>query len=173
MVTGCAASNRWRAGHPGTRPRWFGRAPRWSRRAPRRPTSCGRSWPSTGQALVSVFQKLTSPIALAFLTDYPTPQSAALLGEGRMRSVLPPAQLSGRQVPRRAGRPAPGGAGQREPDRAEGARGDRSWLDRADPACSTPRSPASNETWHGALAAHPKTRCSRRCRGWPPSASPR
>jgi transposase len=38
-------------------------------------------WP--GAALV--FQKLTSQIALAFLADYPTPQSAALLGEGRMR----------------------------------------------------------------------------------------
>lgn len=38
-------------------------------------------WP--GAALV--FQKLTSPIALAFLVDYPTPQSAAHLGEGRMR----------------------------------------------------------------------------------------
>lgn len=37
-------------------------------------------WP--GAALI--FQKLTSQIALAFLTDYPTPQSAALLGEGRM-----------------------------------------------------------------------------------------
>ena len=38
-------------------------------------------WP--GAAVV--FQKLTSQVALAFLTDYPTPQSAALLGEGRMR----------------------------------------------------------------------------------------
>lgn len=38
-------------------------------------------WP--GAAVV--FQKLTSQIALAFLTDYPTPQAAALLGEGRMR----------------------------------------------------------------------------------------
>lgn len=38
-------------------------------------------WP--GAALV--FQKLTSQIALAFLADYPTPRSAALLGEGRMR----------------------------------------------------------------------------------------
>ncbi len=37
-------------------------------------------WP--GAAVV--FQKLTSQIALAFLTDYPTPQTAALLGEGRM-----------------------------------------------------------------------------------------
>ena len=38
-------------------------------------------WPGAGL----VFQKLTSPIALAFLNDYPTPQAAALLGEGRMR----------------------------------------------------------------------------------------
>jgi transposase len=38
-------------------------------------------WPGAGV----VFQKLTSQIALAFLTDYPTPQSAVLLGEGRMR----------------------------------------------------------------------------------------
>ncbi len=37
-------------------------------------------WP--GAAVV--FQKLTSQITLAFLTDYPTPQTAALLGEGRM-----------------------------------------------------------------------------------------
>ncbi|HTT52478.1 MAG TPA: IS110 family transposase [Streptosporangiaceae bacterium] len=37
-------------------------------------------WP--GAAVV--FQKLTSQIALAFLTDYPTPQAAALLGERRM-----------------------------------------------------------------------------------------
>jgi Transposase/Transposase IS116/IS110/IS902 family len=49
-----------------------------------------------------VFQKLTSKIALAFLTDYPTPQSAAHLGEGRMhqfcrrhayRGGKPPAEL--------------------------------------------------------------------------------
>lgn len=38
-------------------------------------------WP--GAALV--FHKLTSQIALAFLADYPTPRSAARLGEGRMR----------------------------------------------------------------------------------------
>jgi transposase len=37
-------------------------------------------WP--GAAVV--FQKLTSQIALAFLADYPTPQAAALLAEGRM-----------------------------------------------------------------------------------------
>jgi transposase len=38
-------------------------------------------WPGAGV----VFQKLISPVALAFLSDYPTPLSAALLGEGRMR----------------------------------------------------------------------------------------
>ncbi len=38
-------------------------------------------WPGAA----GVFQKLTSQVALAFLTDYPTPQSASLLGEGRMR----------------------------------------------------------------------------------------
>jgi transposase len=38
-------------------------------------------WPGAGV----LFQKLISPVALAFLSDYPTPQSAALLGEGRMR----------------------------------------------------------------------------------------
>jgi len=37
-------------------------------------------WPGAG----ILFQQLISQIALAFLTDYPTPQSAMLLGEGRM-----------------------------------------------------------------------------------------
>jgi transposase len=37
-------------------------------------------WPGAGV----VFQKLISQIALAFLTDYPTPESAVLLREGRM-----------------------------------------------------------------------------------------
>jgi transposase len=34
----------------------------------------------------AVFYRLASPIALAFLTDYPTPQAAARLGETRMAS---------------------------------------------------------------------------------------
>jgi transposase len=34
----------------------------------------------------AVFFRLASPIALAFLTDYPTPQAAAQLGEARMAS---------------------------------------------------------------------------------------
>jgi transposase len=37
-------------------------------------------WPGAA----AVFQKLISPIALAFLTDYPTPDAAAHLGVGRM-----------------------------------------------------------------------------------------
>jgi hypothetical protein len=34
----------------------------------------------------AVFSRLASPIALAFLADYPTPQAAARLGEARMAS---------------------------------------------------------------------------------------
>jgi transposase len=58
-------------------------------------------WPGAGV----VFQKLISQVALAFLTDYPTPRSAALLGEGRMRQFCrrhayrggkSPAELLGR-----------------------------------------------------------------------------
>lgn len=58
-------------------------------------------WPGAS----AVFQKLTSQVALAFLADYPTPQSAALLGEGRMRQFCrrhsyrggkSPAELVGR-----------------------------------------------------------------------------
>lgn len=52
-----------------------------------------------------LFRSLASPIALAFLTDYPTPQSAARLGETRMAAFLrrhsyrggkPAAELLGR-----------------------------------------------------------------------------
>jgi len=55
-------------------------------------------WPGAA----ALFQKLTSKIALAFLTDYPTSQAAAHLGEGRMsqfcrrhayRGGKPPAEL--------------------------------------------------------------------------------
>src|SRR3954452_20381621 len=58
-------------------------------------------WPGAGV----VFQKLISQVALAFLTDYPTPHSAALLGERRMRQFCrrhayrggkSPAELLGR-----------------------------------------------------------------------------
>ena len=35
-----------------------------------------------------VFARLDSTIALAFLTDYPTPQSAARLGEARVAGFL-------------------------------------------------------------------------------------
>ena len=73
-VTVFDGSNRWRR-PPGSSLRWSGPAPRWSRHAPRRRTSCGPCLPSIGPVLPLVFQKLTSQIALAFLTDYPTPQS--------------------------------------------------------------------------------------------------
>lgn len=82
-----------------------GHACRWSKRVRQPRTSCGPSSPSTGQAPGAVFQKLTSQVALAFLGDYPTPQSAALLGEGRMRQFCrrhsyrggkSPAELVGR-----------------------------------------------------------------------------
>ena len=43
-------------------------------------------------------------IALAFLTDYPTPQAAARLGEARLAALLPPALLPRRPQPRRAAR---------------------------------------------------------------------
>ncbi|MGO4615562.1 IS110 family transposase [Nocardia sp. 2YAB30] len=41
-------------------------------------------WPGPKE----LFHSLASPIALAFLTDYPTPQSAARLGEARMAAFL-------------------------------------------------------------------------------------
>jgi transposase len=46
-----------------------------------------------------LFRSLASPIALAFLTDYPTPQSAARLGKARMAAFL-------RQHSYRGGKPA-------------------------------------------------------------------
>lgn len=55
-------------------------------------------WP--GAAVV--FQKLVSQVTLAFLSDYPTPQAAALSGEDRMRQCLPWTQLPWRQVSNRA-----------------------------------------------------------------------
>jgi transposase len=45
-----------------------------------------------------VFYRLASPIALAFLADYPTPPAAARLGQAPMASLLPPAQLPRRQA---------------------------------------------------------------------------
>jgi hypothetical protein len=63
----------------------------------------------------AVFYRLASPIALAFLTDYPTPQAAARLGETRMASLLPPAQLPRRQA---TGSPAgPAALGPHRPGR--------------------------------------------------------
>jgi hypothetical protein len=53
------------------------------------------SWPGAG----TVFGRLDSPIALAFLDRYPTPQAAAHLGEGRMRRFCAQHGYSGRRPP--------------------------------------------------------------------------
>jgi Transposase len=53
-------------------------------------------WPGPN----AVFFRLASPIALAFLTDYPTPHAAARLGEARMASFC-------RRHSYRGGRPRP------------------------------------------------------------------
>jgi transposase len=50
-------------------------------------------WPGAGQ----VFAALHSHIALAFLTRYPTPESAASLGQGRMQAFLTKHGYCGRQ----------------------------------------------------------------------------
>jgi hypothetical protein len=52
-------------------------------------------WPGP----TAVFYRLASPIALAFLADFPTPQAAARLGQAPMASLLPPPQLPRRQDP--------------------------------------------------------------------------
>ena len=84
-------------------------------------------WP--GAAVV--FQKLTSPIALAFLTDYPTPQSAALLGEGRMSLFCRRHSYRGGQSPAELVRRL-----------------------RAAPACANPIAPTILEAIVGASTAH-------------------
>jgi len=124
-------------------------------------------WP--GAAVV--FQKLTSQIALAFLTDYPTPQAAAQLGEGRI------ARFCRRHSYR----------GGKSPAELVG------WL-RAAPASANPIAPTilasivQGSTAHlqllnteitrlerdlaKVLAAHPRRRFCRRCRASPPSVWP-
>lgn len=52
-----------------------------------------RHWPGAA----CVFARLDSAIALAFLTDYPTPTSAARLGEGRMAAFCHRHHYSGRR----------------------------------------------------------------------------
>ena len=76
---------------------------------------------------------------------------------GTHAPVLPPAQLSRRQVPRGAGQSAPSSARQRGPDR--GHRCSRRSFDPPSPrsACSTSRSPVLNASSHDTLATHPKT----------------
>lgn len=50
-------------------------------------------WPGA----VAIFADIDSPIALAFIRRYPTPQSAALLGEKRLGTFLAQEQYSGRR----------------------------------------------------------------------------
>lgn len=52
-------------------------------------------WPGAA----GLFAKLTSKIALAFLTDYPTPQSAARLGEQRMTQFCRRHHYNGQRSP--------------------------------------------------------------------------
>jgi transposase len=53
------------------------------------------NWPGAGK----IFGRLDSAIALAFLTDYPTPQSAERLGEARMAMFCKRHGYSGRHRP--------------------------------------------------------------------------
>lgn len=113
-------------------------------------------WP--GAAVV--FQKLTSQIALAFLSDYPTPQAAALLGERRMGQFCR-RQATAAASPRQS---SSAGSCQREPARTEDPRISRPWLGRSD--------------WAAQHRDHPSgTRPRQRARGSPqddlaPDASP-
>lgn len=50
-------------------------------------------WPGAAQ----IFSEITAPIALAFVSRYPTPQSAAHLGEKRLASFLAQHRYSGRR----------------------------------------------------------------------------
>ena len=55
----------------------------------------GRHWPGA----VSIFARLDSEVALAFLDDYPTPASAARLGEARMKMFCRRHSYCGRRSP--------------------------------------------------------------------------
>jgi transposase len=119
----------------------------------------------------AVFYRLASPIALAFLTDYPTPQAAARLGQARMASFCrrhsyrggkTPAQLLARlhsaPTARSASRPPP-------------------WQSLSAPRsnscepCLGP-SPSSKRRSPPASLPVPAPNCSRRCPASAPSTSP-
>ncbi|MDQ3679315.1 MAG: IS110 family transposase [Actinomycetota bacterium] len=55
----------------------------------------GRHWPGAA----TIFARLDSEIALAYLDDYPTPASAARLGEARMKMFCRRHSYSGRRSP--------------------------------------------------------------------------
>ena len=102
--TGCAGSNPSIQGCGSCRP-WSGCVRIMSVLAPPPATNWGRCWTPTGPDPRRCSPKLASDIALAFLTDYPTPQSAARLGQARLaafcrrhayRGGKPPAELLAR-----------------------------------------------------------------------------
>ncbi len=71
----------------------------------------GRHWPGA----TVIFRRLDSEIALAFLDDYPTPDSATRLGEGRLAMFCRRHSYSGRRGPaelleRLRSAPAPSGS---------------------------------------------------------------
>jgi hypothetical protein len=80
----------------------------------------------------AMFVTLVSDIAVAFLTDHPTPESAAHVGEADLGRLLSPARLPRRQTTRAAARPAArraertGGPAPRPPWRRRGTRRCRS-----------------------------------------------
>lgn len=115
------------AGHWRSLPRTFAQEPRWSRHARRSRTSCGRSCPSTGPARRRCLKNLTSQVALKFLVC-PTPQSAALLGEGLMRQFCHRHSYRGGKSAAELHQAAPSSARRRQPHRTEGPRNDRSWI---------------------------------------------
>lgn len=122
-------------------------------------------WP--GAAVV--FQKLTSQIALAFLSDYPTPQAAALLGERRMGQFC-------RRHSYRGGKSrqsSSAGSGRLLPARARSHRGSSNQSSMARSlrlGCSTPRSPVWNATSPARSRLAPRRPCSRRFPVLPRSA---
>jgi len=124
-------------------------------------------WP--GAAMV--FQKLTSQIALAFLTDYPTPQAAALVGEGRMAQFCRRHSYRGGKSPAeliRWLRAAPASANPIAPKILEAIV--RRRPRRSD--CSTPRSPVWKPTSPTRLPPTPRRPFCRHSRASPLSASP-
>jgi hypothetical protein len=111
-----------------------------------------------------VFQKLTSKIALAFLTDYPTPQSAAHLGEGRMHQFCRRHAYRG-EASGRTPQAASGRSSGRDPDRRRDPCRDRRRVRRPDTRPEHPDRPprgrhrrSARRASQGGPAREPSTR---------------